>query len=135
MAKHYHLKDAVAEPKPVQRPHPPIWIGGMGPKRTLRMVAEYADVWNAPGGEPAAIAEASAILDRHCADIGRDPAQIRRSVQIPARDDADALLRTVEEFTRIGITELLLIVNGDNPVPRAQKLAELLPRLRSIGDA
>jgi F420-dependent oxidoreductase-like protein len=133
--KHYQLKDAVAEPKPVQRPHPPIWIGGMGPKRTLRMVAEYADVWNAPGGEPAAIAEASAILDRHCADIGRDPAQIRRSVQIPAREDADTLLRTVEEFTRIGITELLLVVNGDNPVPRAEKLAELLPRLRSIGDA
>jgi F420-dependent oxidoreductase-like protein len=133
--KHYHLKDAVAEPKPVQRPHPPIWIGGMGPKRTLRMVAEYADVWNAPGGEPAAIAEAFGILDRHCADIGRDPARIRRSVQIPAREDADALLRTVEEFARIGITELLLVVNGDNPLPRAEKLAELLPRLRSIGDA
>ena len=133
--KHYHLKDAVAEPKPVQQPHPPIWIGGMGPKRTLRMVAEYADVWNAPGGEPAAIGEASAILDRHCADIGRDPARIRRSVQLPVREDADALLRTVEDFTRIGVTELLLVVNGDNAVPRAEKLAELLPRLRSIGDA
>jgi F420-dependent oxidoreductase-like protein len=133
--KHYQLEDAIAEPKPVQRPHPPIWIGGMGPKRTLPMAAEYADVWNAPGGEPAAVAEASAVLDRHCADIGRDPAQIRRSVQIPFRDDADALLHTVEEFTRIGITEPLLIVHGDNLVARAEKLAELLPRLRSIGAA
>src|SRR5690242_16003571 len=73
--RHYQLQDAIAEPKPVQRPHPPIWIGGAGPKRTLRLAAEYADVWNAPGGEPALVAESSAILDRHCADIGRDPAR------------------------------------------------------------
>jgi F420-dependent oxidoreductase-like protein len=133
--RHYQLQDAIAEPKPVQRPHPPIWIGGMGPKRTLPLVAEYADVWNASGGEPAAVAGASAILDRHCADIGRDPAQIRRSVQLPVRDDADALLRTIEEFTRVGITEPLLILVGDDLVARAEKLAELLPRLRSIGAA
>ena len=131
--KHYQLKDAIAEPKPVQRPHPPIWIGGMGPKRTLPLVAEYADVWNASGGEPAAVAEASATLDRQCADIDRDPTQIRRSVQLPFLDDPDALLRTVEEFTQVGITEPLLILHGDNPVARAEKLAELLPRLRSIG--
>ncbi|HEV2344519.1 MAG TPA: LLM class F420-dependent oxidoreductase [Actinocrinis sp.] len=133
--KHYQLKDAIAEPKPVQRPHPPIWIGGAGPKRTLRLAAEYADVWNAPGGEPALVAESSAILDRHCADIGRDPAQIRRSVQIRFDDDADALLRTVEEFAGIGVTEPLLVVNGGDVAARAQRLAELLPRLRSIGSA
>ena len=131
--KHYQLKDAIAEPKPVQRPHPPIWIGGSGPKRTLRLAAEYADVWNAAGGEPAAVAESSAILDRHCADIGRDPATIRRSVQIRLGDDTDALLRKVEEFARIGVTEPLLVVNSGDFVAGAEKLAELLPRLRSIG--
>ena len=131
--KHYQLKDAIAEPKPVQRPHPPIWIGGSGPKRTLRLAAEYADVWNAAGGEPAAVAESSAILDRHCADIGRDPATIRRSVQIRLGDDTDALLRRVEEFARIGVTEPLLVVNSGDFVAGAERLAELLPRLRSIG--
>ena len=133
--RHYQLKDAIAEPKPVQRPHPPIWIGGSGPKRTLRLAAEYADVWNAAGGEPAAVAEASAILDRHCADLGRDPAEIRRSVQIRAGadTDTDALLRTVEEFVRIGVTEPLLVLNGPDFLARAEKVAELLPRLRSIG--
>lgn len=131
--KHYQLKDAIAEPKPVQRPHPPIWIGGSGPKRTLRLAAEYADVWNAAGGEPAAVAESSAILDRHCADIGRDPATIRRSVQIRLGDDTDALLRKVEEFARIGVTEPLLVVNSGDFVAGAERLAELLPRLRSIG--
>jgi alkanesulfonate monooxygenase SsuD/methylene tetrahydromethanopterin reductase-like flavin-dependent oxidoreductase (luciferase family) len=131
--KHYRLKDAIAEPKPVQRPHPPIWIGGSGPKRTLRMAAQYADVWNASGGSPDAVAASSAILDRHCEDIGRDPQQIRRSVQIRTGEDADALLRSVEEFAGIGITEPILVLGPDEPVAHAEQLAALLPRLRSIG--
>ncbi|MBS2549651.1 LLM class flavin-dependent oxidoreductase [Catenulispora sp. NL8] len=131
--KHYQLKDAIAEPKPVQTPHPPIWIGGSGRKRTLRMAAEYAAVWNAAGGTPAEVAEASAVLDRHCADVGRDPATIRRSVQIRAGDDLDALQRTVEEFVAIGVSDPLLIVQTDDPVARAERLAEALPRLRQIG--
>src|SRR5205809_2874455 len=80
--KHYRLQDAVAEPKPMQQPHPPIWIGGSGPKRTLRITAEYADVWNAAGGSPEEVSASSAILDQHCADVGRDPSQIRRPVQV-----------------------------------------------------
>ena len=90
--KHYLLTEAVAEPKPVQTPHPPIWIGGVGRRRTLRMAAEHAAVWNAPGGSPAEVAELSAVLDGHCADIGRDPAEIRRSVQIRVPADAAALV-------------------------------------------
>ena len=84
--RHYRLQDAVAEPKPIQQPYPPIWIGGSGPKRTLRITARYADVWNAAGGSPQEVAESSAILDRHCADVGRDPSQIRRSVQFRVGD-------------------------------------------------
>jgi F420-dependent oxidoreductase-like protein len=131
--KHYQLKDAVAEPKPVQSPHPPIWIGGSGRKRTLRMAAEYAAVWNAAGGTPEEVAEASAVLDRHCADVGRDPATIRRSVQIRVGDDFDELQRKVEGFVAIGISDPLLIVQTDDPVARAERLAEALPRLREIG--
>ena len=131
--KHYQLKDAIAEPKPVQSPHPPIWIGGSGRKRTLRMAAEYAAVWNAAGGTPAEVDEASAVLDRHCADVGRDPATIRRSVQIRVGDDLDALRRTVEEFAAIGVSDPLLLLQTDDPVARAEQLAEALPRLREIG--
>jgi F420-dependent oxidoreductase-like protein len=131
--KHYQLKDAVAEPKPVQSPHPPIWIGGSGRRRTLRMAAEYAAVWNAAGGAPEEVAEASAVLDRHCADVGRDPATIRRSVQIRVGDDFDELQRKVEEFVGIGISDPLLIVQTDDPVARAERLAEALPRLRELG--
>lgn len=86
---HYQLTDAVAEPKPVQRPHPPIWIGGSGPKRTLRMVAQYADAWNATGETPEEYALLGSILDQHCATVDRDPSTIRRTVQLRAGDADD----------------------------------------------
>ena len=127
--KHYQLTDAVAEPKPVQTPHPPIWIGGVGKRRTLRMAAEYAAVWNAPGGSPEQVAELSEVLDGHCATIGRDPAEIRRSVQIRVPADPGALTEQVGGFRAVGVTEIILIVAGD-PVGQAERVAALLPDLR-----
>lgn len=132
--RHYQLIDAVAEPKPVQTPHPPLWIGGSGRKRTLRMAAEHAAVWNAAGGTAAQVAELSAVLDRHCADIGRDPDEIRRSVQIRVPGDPTELLADVREFVAIGVTEFVLIVGAD-PLPQAERVASLLPRLRDLAPA
>ena len=130
--KHYLLAEAVAEPKPVQTPHPPIWIGGVGRRRTLRMAAEHAAVWNAPGGSPAEVAELSAVLDGHCADVGRDPAEIRRSVQIRVPADPAALVDQVAGFVGVGVTEILLIVAAE-PVAQAERVADLLPELRGLG--
>lgn len=79
---HHQLTGAFGKPKPVQRPHPPIVIGGRA-TATLRVVAEHADVWNIPGGDIADAAGRSAMLDRYCAAIGRDPAEIRRSIALP----------------------------------------------------
>jgi F420-dependent oxidoreductase-like protein len=129
--KHYQLTDAVAEPKPVQSPHPPIWIGGVGRRRTLRMAAEHAAVWNAPGGSPEQLAELSAVLDGHCADIGRDPSEIRRSVQIRVPADPAALADQVAGFVAVGCTEIILIVSGD-PVGQAEGVAARLPDLRAL---
>src|SRR6476646_392217 len=129
--KHYQLADAVAEPKPVQTPHPPIWIGGVGKRRTLRMAAEHAAVWNAPGGSPEQVAELSAVLDGHCADVGRDPAEIRRSVQIRVPTDVGELVEPVAGFTAVGVTEIILIVAAD-PVAQAERVAALLPELRGL---
>jgi len=129
--KHYLLAEAVAEPKPVQNPHPPIWIGGVGRRRTLRMAAEHAAVWNAPGGSPAEVAELSAVLDGHCADIGRDPAEIRRSVQLRVPADVAGLVEQVAGFTAVGVTEIILIVAAD-PVAQAERVAALLPELRGL---
>jgi alkanesulfonate monooxygenase SsuD/methylene tetrahydromethanopterin reductase-like flavin-dependent oxidoreductase (luciferase family) len=79
---HVQLTGAFGNPKPVQRPHPPIVIGGRA-AATLRVVAEHADVWNIPGGDIDDVVRRSAMLDRYCADIGRDPATITRSVHLP----------------------------------------------------
>ncbi len=127
---HYQLTEAVAEPKPVQQPHPPIWIGGSGRQRTLRITARYADAWNAAGGSPEEVAEVSAVLDERCAEIGRDPAQIRRSVQvrIPAADGD--LPDVARSYGAVGITDIILVLPADNPAGQAEQVAALLPRLR-----
>jgi alkanesulfonate monooxygenase SsuD/methylene tetrahydromethanopterin reductase-like flavin-dependent oxidoreductase (luciferase family) len=83
--RYYRVHDAVGNPKPLQRPHPPIVIGGEKPKM-LRVIARHADEWNVPShGDVAAWAETSTRLDQACAEVGRDPAQIRRSVQLFVR--------------------------------------------------
>lgn len=78
----FTLRDAICEPKPVQRPHPPIVVGGNGREKTLRVVAKHADEWNAIGGEPADWAELSGLVTRYCEEIGRDPNAVRRGVQL-----------------------------------------------------
>ena len=84
--RYYDLTAAFCNPKPVQRPGPPIVIGGMA-SATLRVVAEHADVWNFPGGDVEAGVRRSAVLDRFCAEIGRDPASITRSLVLPVSYD------------------------------------------------
>lgn len=131
--KHYQLVGAVAEPKPVQRPYPPIWIGGSGPQRTLRTTARYADVWNAAGGSPEQVAEASAVLDQRCAEIGRDPAEIRRSVQVRVGSADDKLIELAKSYQAVGVTDIVLMAPADDPVRGAELVGELLPRLRAAG--
>ncbi len=76
---YYHLRDAVFVPKCVQRPHPPIMIGGGGEQRTLRAVARYGDVMNV-FGTPDVVKKKIEVLERHCRDAGRDPAEIEKTV-------------------------------------------------------
>jgi F420-dependent oxidoreductase-like protein len=75
------LKDALCFPKPVQK-RLPIVIGGSGPKKTLRVVAKHADEWNAPMATADSYRDLSKILEDHCSDVGRDPGEIKRSVQL-----------------------------------------------------
>lgn len=131
--RHYQLTNALSNPKPVQRPYPPFWIGGSGRKRTLRITAQYADAWNASGGSVEEVAELSAVLDQHCADVGRDPKEIKRTVQVRFSGDADELVTKVEGFARIGISEVIVVLRGGGAVARAEQVAALLPRLRSVG--
>ena len=87
---HYRLREALCRPVPVQA-HLPILIGGSGPQKTLRTVARHADGWNTSGWLRV-VAERIRILEGHCADVGRDPVEIVRTVSFPIviRDAAGA---------------------------------------------
>ncbi|MFM2183593.1 MAG: hypothetical protein RJB61_1887 [Actinomycetota bacterium] len=77
----FTLREARNEPRPVQR-RIPIWIGGGGEKRTLRIAARHADGWNVPFVTPEQFAHKCAVLDQHCADLGRDPRSVTKSVNL-----------------------------------------------------
>jgi F420-dependent oxidoreductase-like protein len=100
-----HLTDARCEPKPVQRPHPPICIGGTGERRTLRSVARYAQHWNFPGGDVETFRRKLDVLRGHCADLGRDPGGIVVSthLRLPAPDDVGPLVEQAEAFAAAGL--------------------------------
>jgi F420-dependent oxidoreductase-like protein len=77
---HYQLERTLNVPQALRQPHPPIMIGGMGEKKTLRLVARYADACNIFDIGPEGVRAKYDVLDRHCADVGRDPAEITRTV-------------------------------------------------------
>jgi alkanesulfonate monooxygenase SsuD/methylene tetrahydromethanopterin reductase-like flavin-dependent oxidoreductase (luciferase family) len=88
---YYRMKDARNVPRPVRPGGPPIMIGGSGERRTLRLVAQYADLCNVSGG-PATLAHKLDVLRGHCIDVGRDPAEITTTrlgtlVLTPDRDE------------------------------------------------
>jgi len=102
--RHYRLSNAPLDPKPVQRPHPELMLGGGGERVTLRIVAKHADHWNVWGG-PHVLARKGAILDEHCAAVGRDPKTITRSANMvllitDRKDEIDRLAETIA--TRLG---------------------------------
>jgi len=129
----YQFTDAIAEPKPVQKPHPPIWIGGSGPKRTMRVVARHADVWNSNAGTPEEMRARLDLLGEHCEKVKRDPATIRLSHNLRI-DDADAALKQIEASRRLGYSDFLLFPGQGGDLRKgAEAAAKQLPRLRQVG--
>jgi len=121
---HYRLRAARCEPKPVQRPHPPICIGGTGERRTLRSAARWAQHWNFPGGTPEEFARKRDVLHAHCADLGRDPAEIITSTHLRFGDDGDPA-RVAEEahrFAEVGLDLGIVYL----PVPHTPSILEPL---------
>jgi F420-dependent oxidoreductase-like protein len=90
------LAGVINHPKPVHKPHPPIWVGGGGEQLTLRVVARHAD-WSNYGGPLEVILHKNLVLDQHCRELGRDPASLRRSASINvmfgSRQEVHALMR------------------------------------------
>jgi len=130
--RYYHFQDAIANPKPLQKPHPPFWIGASG-KTTLRLVARHADVWNIAGGDPSRVEELTAMLEVACAEVGRDPGEIRRSIQFGWDGESrQELLDQCGGFLEKGVTEQVLYLRGEQPEKLAEKVADVLPELRRL---
>jgi F420-dependent oxidoreductase-like protein len=103
--KKVSLHDASLRPVPVQQPHPPIWIGGTGPTRTLPLAARFADVWHA-FGTPNSLREAIARLDTLAAEAGRDPASIMRAGSL-SLDDLETARRHAAKWRDAGFGYLV----------------------------
>lgn len=104
----YTLTQAHCEPKPVQRPYPPITIGGTGEKLTLRVVARHADRWNFNGKSVEEFVRLNEILDEHCRVVGRDPAAITRSVQKHLGADGPAVIEELAGYINAGAAHIVL---------------------------
>lgn len=114
--QYYQLKQAYCEPKPIQKPYPPFVIGGSGEKLTLRVVAQYADIWNYVGGGVENFQQKNAILDNHCAAVGRDPKAIERSIQMMVNYNNPAeTLKEIKPYIEAGVTHIIL--NLRDPYP------------------
>lgn len=104
--KHFSVTDATLHPRPVQAPHPPIWIGASGEQRMLPIVARHADVWHC-FGPPSVLAEKSARLDRLAEAAGRDPSSIRRAASLSLEGNADSIARAIDAFAAGGFDYLV----------------------------
>lgn len=131
--RYYQLKEARCEPKPVQKPHPPFVIGGGGEQLTLRVVARYADIWNFAGGPVEDFQRKTGILHDHCRTVGRDPAAIQLSVQVPVNyADLPATAQAVQGYVDAGATHLILNLRYPYPDDIVQRLAdEVAPRIQA----
>jgi F420-dependent oxidoreductase-like protein len=132
--RHYQLAETLCVPQPLSRPHPPILVGGGGEKKTLLLVARYADACNVFGSSPADVAGKLDVLRSHCDAEGRDYDRIEKTVLavIPALADVDAFLAAAREYAALGVTELSVMPDR-HPVEFAEQIAErVLPGLADM---
>ncbi len=123
--KYYQLKDARCEPKPVQKPYPPYVIGGSGEQLTLRIVAQYANIWNFAGGSVETFRHKNEVLNGHCATIGRDAKTIERSIQERVNYGNMAETReSIRPYIAEGATHIVLNLAAPYPEGIVHKLAE-----------
>jgi F420-dependent oxidoreductase-like protein len=125
--QYYTLVDAPFMPKPVQKPYPPIMIGGIGERRTLPLVARYAHMWNIPNLEPQKIAEKNKVLEQACRKVGRNCAEIERSYLTPLYIKTDpaaaqSLLETLATLRKITVDEARKSVLAGDPAAIRQQL-------------
>jgi len=135
--KHYHLAETLCHPSPVQQPRPPILIGGGGERKTLKLVARYADACNLFAMGPQEVKRKLDILAQHCEDEGRDMATIKKTIQGGA-DPPRMWTGSSGRWRSTPSSESpwsACATPHPTPVRTAKDLAQLAPRLAQIGPA
>lgn len=115
--RHYQLAETICSPRPVSSPRPRVLIGGSGERKTLRLVAQYADACNIFGGAEE-IAQKLQVLRRHCEAVGRDPSQIEVTAMfrdLPPGAGRQEVLSGAEMLARVGVSTLVVGTVGDDP--------------------
>lgn len=134
--RHYQLAETICRPATIRRPRPPVLIGGGGERKTLRLVARYADACNLIAGDDAhEVARKLEILERHCADVGRDPSEIERTINRGGDplNDPEGFLRNMERFAALGVARVAYSPVGPDPAGEVAQICEtVLPRLREL---
>jgi F420-dependent oxidoreductase-like protein len=136
--KYYQLAETICVPQPIRRP--PILIGGDGEKKTLRLVAQYADIWNSMVGDAGELKHKIEVLNRHCDAVGRDPGEIRKTAGglavVDPFDGTDEYLKTVESYAALGIEMINVgpLPGNPDPIGFIRRFGDqLMPRLAQIG--
>jgi len=134
--EHYQLAETICSPQPIQQPRPRILIGGSGERKTLRLVARYADACNLFAADVDEVARKLDVLERHCETEGRDPATIEKTI-MPFSDpaaDPDGFLTSMEAYAALGIDMACVMPMTPDPVAFVTKVGEsVIPRLAEIG--
>ncbi len=135
--RHYTLAELTLVPQPLRPGGPRIMVGGSGERKTLRLVAQYADACNLFGAAPEEIGHKLDVLRGHCDDVGRDVDEISKTVligRVDPLDDVDGWLATVEELAALGVDQVWTSPDPTDPVGWTGQMAEqVVPRLSEIG--
>ncbi len=135
--RHYQLAETINVPANLTQPHPPIVIGGSGEKKTLRLVAKYADACNILAPDAETLAHKLDVLRRHCDTEGRDYGSIEKTTQGPMSDpldDVDGFLRRAESYAELGIDHIHLRATTPDTAGHVAEFGErIASRLKEIG--
>ena len=132
---HFRLTETVCVPPPIARPHPPIMIGGAGERKTLRLVAQYAQWCNIFGESPQLMEHKLTVLRGHCETLGTDYDAIRKTMILPTDPlaDVEGFVRQMGDYAALGIELVTLTPRGDDPVAWTERVcADVLPTLQEL---
>ncbi|MEV5438471.1 LLM class F420-dependent oxidoreductase [Streptomyces sp. NPDC052682] len=125
--RHFRLAETLCVPAPVSSPRPEIMIGGSGERKTLRLVARYADACNLFATSPEEVRHKLDVLRRHCDAVGRDPGTVRRTVvhtgEAVTTEDLDAFTRDIARYTELGIDTVILAPRTGEPAGWIERFA------------